>query len=497
MSREYNPISEALGKESKFLEEVKIATQRFFDNSDLEVLHKSKNREIKAYRDMENMVVYVMDKKDKKITINIEDIHEWNKDSSTKEIIYWQYKENQGKVEEDLHMHTVIQCDLTEVKKTDGKKAQYDTEKDFEDLFLSKAKTEEEKETFTKIISMIKTVFGEKFLSNKEFARSFLKDDFQNIVCTKDVGTIQQYTELLNQKGYLSEVYHDNFFTSLNKKGIPKYQQMLADWVIGMNGMVKACGENKHTSSKKAFEFNDLDNHVWTEKGNLVLTNQNIGFYFKVKDDNNFVVYFLDEDKSPNKIDKKLKEGTIKELKDVALKVENGEIVNLNYSLMYSFELDMEFSVKAMKEEGIFKTEYPVDITSYQYQKDYYAHRYGLSEFEFVAQAMMTLGGGFKYDKEKGNFIDDGVKYIPNLPKAKNTRNKTFKQFNYLYPKKISYLNADWLDGLKYAVEVLKRDMPKPVAFEGDDEQDALKKAIKYYEVKIAKLENNDKKPKV
>lgn len=75
----------------------------------------------------------------------------------------------------------------------------------------------------------------------------------------------------------------------------------------------------------------------------------------------------------------------IKELKDVALKVENGKIINLNYSLMYCFELDMQFSVTAMKERWIFKKEYPVDITSYQYQKDYYAHKYKLSEFAFIS----------------------------------------------------------------------------------------------------------------
>lgn len=495
MSREYNPITQALGKETKFIEEVNAATSRFFDNPSLEVLHKSKGREIKAYRDLENMVVYIMDKQDKKISVNVDEIHSWNKDRSTKEIIYWQYKEKNGKVEKNLHMHTVIECNLNVPKKKTEKKKFPATEEEFVQELMDKAKTEEQKETFTNIISSIKKVFGEKFLSNEDFTK--MGEEKSNVICSTNVGTLQQYTELLNQKGYLSEVYPDDFFSNLNKEGIPKYQQMLADWVIGMNGMTKACEENKHTSEKKAFEFNDLDNHVWTQKGDLILTNQNIGFYFKTQDDNNFIVYFLDEDKDPSKIDKKLKEGTIKELKDVALKVENGQIVNLNYSLMYCFELDMEFSVKAMKEEGIFKIEYPVDITSYQYQKDYYAHRYGLSEFEFVAQAMMTLGGGFDYDKEKGNFIDDGVKYIPNLPKAENTRDRTFKGFNYLYPKKISHLNADWLDGLKYAVEVLKRDMPKPVAFEGDDEEDALKKAIKYYEVKIAKLENNDKKPKV
>ena len=72
MSREYNPISNALSKETQFLEEVNAATARFFDNSDLEVLHKTKGREIKAYRDLENMIVYIMDKQDKKIIVNIE-----------------------------------------------------------------------------------------------------------------------------------------------------------------------------------------------------------------------------------------------------------------------------------------------------------------------------------------------------------------------------------------------------------------------------------------
>lgn len=69
----------------------------------------------------------------------------------------------------------------------------------------------------------------------------------------------------------------------------------------------------------------------------------------------------------------------------------------------------------------------------------------------------MTLGCGFDYDKNLGNFVDTRVKYIPNLPQSPNTRHEKITNFNYLYPKTISYLNADWLDGLKYAVEVLKK----------------------------------------
>lgn len=487
MSREYNPITEAMAKQPQFVEEVSAATARFFDNETLEVLFKNKKREIKAFRDDQNMTVYLFDKKDNQITVNVDQIHSFNKDSSIKEILYWQYKEKNGKVEDDLHMQTIIECVFEGKKKA---KEPVQTTEQFEKALMDKFKTPEEQSKLKGTLAKLKAAFGDDFFKTMS--------EKKNVVCSTDVGAIQSYTELLNSKGYLSKVYPDEFFSNLNKGAIPKYQQMLADWVIGMNGMTKACEENKHTSEKKAFEFNDLDNHVWTEKGNLVLTNQNIGFYFKTQDDNNFIVYYLDEDdKDPKVIDKKLAQGTIKELKDIVLKVENGQITNLNYSLMYCFELDMEFSVKAMKEEGIFKIEYPVDITSYQYQKDYYMHRYGISEFEFVAQAMMTLGGGFDYDKDTGTFIDDGVKYIPNLPKAENSRDKKFKEFRYLYPKKISHLNADWLDGLKYAVEVLKRDMPKPIAFEGDNEEDALKKAIKYYEIKIAKLENSEKKPKV
>lgn len=504
MSREYNPITDALSEKTEFVAEVTEATKRFFENESLEVLYSGKNREIKALKDIDNMVVYVLDKQDKKIIVNIDDIHDFNKKKSIKEIIYWEYREKKGKVENDLHMHTVIECSLQQDEKSNTKKEKLPkTEEEFEET-LRKKMPADSQEVADRFMKTIKTVYGEKFLTNPDFISGFSKAE-NHVVCSTDVGTIAQYTQLLNDKGFLAQVYPDQFFLDLNVLAIPKYQAMLPDWTMGMNGMRKACEENKHTSYNKAFYFNDSDNHVWVKQDKLIVTSQNVGFYFHIQDDDNFTVYMLEKeyksvDKEIKRIDNALKDGTIKDVKDVVLKVENGQVTNLNYSLMYCFELDMEYSVKAMKDEGIYKVEYPVDMTSYQYQKDYYMQRYGISEFEFVAQAMMTIGGGFDYDKEKGIFVDDGVKYIPNLQKAENTRDKTFKNFNYLYPKKISHLNNDWLDGLKYAVEVLKRDRPIPVAYEGDDVDDALNKAIKYYEIKIAKLENPENlnnKPKI
>lgn len=496
MSKKNHFISNKLSKETKFLEEVTLATSRLFESKSLEVLFSSKKREIKAYRDDENMVIYILDRKDKEITVSLHDFHDFNKDKNIKEIIAWQYKEKNGIIENDLYMHTIISCNLN--KKLDKEQILPQTEKEFESIISKSFTTEKDKLNMQEMITHLKKIFGENYVSNKDFINGLIGN--KEIECSMDVGVIKQYTEVLNSKGYMNTQYPNEFFIDLNKEAIPQYQKMLADWTFGMNGMIKACEENHYNTYKKSFEYNDLDNNVWIKANSLIVSSQNVGFYFDIKDDNNFKVYLLEKeyksiDKEIKRIETALKNNNIDELKDVILKVENGDIKNINYSLIYAFELDMQFSVEAMKRENVFKSQYPVDITTYQYQKDYHAHVYGMSEFEFIAQAMMTLGGGFDYDENLGSFVGS-VKYIPNLPKASNTRDKKFTDLNYLYPKKISNLNKDWLEALKYAVEVLKKDMPKPIVFEGDSEEDSLKKAIKYFSIKISKLEEKEDKPK-
>lgn len=81
--------------------------------------------------------------------------------------------------------------------------------------------------------------------------------------------------------------------------------------------------------------------------------------------------------------------------------------------------------------------------------------------------------------------------------KHQNTRDVKIEQFNYLSPKSNSYLNKDWLEAIKFAVEVFKRDNPKPIVYyNAENEQEVIDKAIKYYELKINKLENNNKPQK-
>lgn len=486
MSREYNPIINSLKKETTFIDDVKKASVKFFEKGKLETLYKSDTREIKAYRDDNENLIYVFDKNKNKLTINFEEIYDFNKDGSIKEILHWQYKEdkeNKGELRDDLYMSQILDFNI-------------------EESAVLSLKTDDDL-TFLEKVTNIKIDSISELMAAIKLGKKGLNSSTPLISCSTDMADLQAYTDLLHEKAYNNIKYSNEFFHNLTIDAFSQYQQFIPDWVIGMNGMIDACDNEKHTTYDTAFEYNDLDNHVWIEdKSTLVVTSQNVGFYFKLEDSNNFTVYFLrkeykDVEKEIERINKSLSDGTIHPLKDVALTVKNGTITSLNYSLMYCFELDMQFSVQAMKDEGIFNHKYPVDITSYEYQKNYYYHKFGMNEFNFIAQAMMTLGGGFDYDKKKGIFVDSSVKYIPNLPVAEDTRNETITNFSYFYPKKISYLNKDWLDALKYAVHVLKTDNPTPKVFEGDNKDEAIEKAIKTYEKIIKKLDNLNSKPKI
>ena len=129
---------------------------------------KIKKREIKAYRDDENAVIYLFDKKDNKIEVLIEEIHSFNKKGSIKEIIHWDIIARGNKVEE-LHKPKVIVCDYD--RKAMNKEI---TEEVFEEQILN-GKSEEESKTLMSFISNIKKVFGEKYLNNSEFLNAFFK----------------------------------------------------------------------------------------------------------------------------------------------------------------------------------------------------------------------------------------------------------------------------------------------------------------------------------
>lgn len=487
-----NYVAKALVLEHEFIADINQATQAFFNDELCEVLHKDNKRVIKAYRDEANAVIYIFDQRNQKIEVMLEDIHDFNKDRSIKEILHWDICFNKNKTE-SLYKYKIFVCHINQKKHKILKNM---TEKEFEDALL-KNTPKEGQSVLLSLIANFKTLFGKAYFKNKDFLSEFgasigLCDEVEYAM---DVSVIQQYTQFLHKQGHMPTEYGVAFFKALTKDAFKSVQKYISDWAISMNAMVKACINHKFLSYKNAFVFNDLDNRVFIHNGQLVLTDQNVGFYFDKVDDANFTIYFFEKEcsdvnKELARITHAIKDNSINELKDIYLKVVEGNVVMLNDAYTYCFEIDIKYSVIAMETENVLKVEYPVDVTSYEYQKNYCCHVYNLSEFEFIAYAMMTLGGGFDYDKVKGTFVDRCFKYIADLPKAPNTRNKPVKSFSYLWPKEgITYLNADWLDALKYAVNVLKKDRPEPAIFNGEDAELAMNEAIQYFEGVIAQLE--------
>lgn len=477
-----NPVLNALRKEKKYLDNIFNATINFSnENKDIEVLWDKKDRVLKAYRDDENKLIYLIDKNGEKVTIYTQQIHDFNKKESIKKIIHFDIMTDKGRKLEEIYNHTILQ--FGEAKSPI--KEDVNIIDVFKQIFAEKAE---------EMFKSYKFLFGADFVNNPEFLEYV--GLIQKIDCTSDISSLNKYSQLLNKLQYMEEKYPISFFENLNSESNKEMLAKLPGLVTNMNFLVKMCKEHNFKSKKDAFVFNDLDNDVWMEKGKLTITSQNVGFYFDILDDNNFTAYFLDKEynsvnKEINRIKKSISEGTIDQLADIALEIKDGKIKSINQAYMYSFEFDMDHSAKAMEANGLGQQEFAVDIHSYKYQKDYYCVKYNLSEFEFLAQTFLTLGGGAEYNEEKGEFVFHDIKYVPNLVDAPDTRNQKAKKINYCAPKKVSYLNADWLEGLKYMVSVLKNDRPVPSVHYSKSPEKAVEEAIKKFE---SVIKSNEKK---
>jgi len=483
-----NPVRNALRNETQYLENIFNATEKFFNESkDLELLWDKKGRQLKAYRDDKNKLIYLIDKNGKNLTIYSDEIHDFNKKEPTKAIIYFDIMTENGRKLKDIYKHKILEFG----EQKGPIREDIDLKETLKQVFADKAE---------EMFKSFKFLFGDNFIKNAEFLEYVGLT--QKIDCTSDISSINKYSKLLNKLQYMEKEYPIDFFENLNAESHKEILVKIPGLVTNIKFLIKMCEEHNFKTRKNAFEFNDADNYVWLEKGKLTVTSQNVGFYFDIYDDNNFTVYFLNKEynsvtKEINRINKAIKEGTLDKLGDIVLQITNGKLTAFNQSYMYCFELDVDYSAKAMEENGLGQQEFPVDITSYQYQKDYYCHRFGITEFEFLAQAFLTLGGGADYNKEKGEFVFSDIKYVPNLPEAPNTRNEKTTKFNYCAPKKVSYLNSEWLEGLKYMVEVLKNDRPIPVVHYSQSKEKAVEEAIKMYEGVIKKNESKAAKTKI
>lgn len=298
------------------------------------------------------------------------------------------------------------------------------------------------------------------------------------------------------------ERFSFEFYLSLAENTKEGAQQKVNDVVAKRSFMERVCREQGFNTENR-FEYNDLDNHVWLDGESLVLSDQNCTFLF-VGDNKNFTVYYLPTEYSgyeeeKEKLQALLEEGKLNHSIDffdrVVLQVKEGMVEYCNAgSLTYCFDLDVEFSVKALEREGFGKAEYDVDVHTYAYQRDYHFSRHGVGEVNFILRTFLLLGAGQEYNKEKGS-ISYSFPYIEGMKLEQNARDVSPENVKAYYQassvehilKPITYLNEEWLDAFNFMVDFIEKH--KIYSEFGDNEQ--TKEAE--YEKLIAYLKKKQK----
>lgn len=299
----------------------------------------------------------------------------------------------------------------------------------------------------------------------------FRANDFSQQKVTSNPYILKTFLQFLENNEFTSEF--DKDFLYKNPQLYNKVQTRVAEFGLVLESTKEGLKQNNITEKNK-FEYNDLDNHVWKNGQYIVSTEQNFSWVTDFLDKNNFTVYASlsphngngSKAKSTTGLLKKIKSGEELDFIDyVALHVENGKVVYANNSFMYSLDFNILLNKNVLEEEGMLTVDYGnVDITSFDYQFAYSNKTYDTNKVAFLVHALFILGNGFTYNSETGR-IYTKLKYIPDLldnfeyVETKEDKEK-IKSMVYLAPPKLTYLDDQWLDNLKYIVQKIKTDKP-------------------------------------
>lgn len=300
----------------------------------------------------------------------------------------------------------------------------------------------------------------------------------------------------LSDKKLIENNYSKSLFEDIGYKNLDSFD--VEDYIIKFEYLMKVCKTEKFTA-KNPYVYNDCDNTVYRYKDGFFMSDQNITFFIFPTGNKSWSVYNYSNEykllKNRKDLLSALKENNIDRLDSITLEIENGEMKYVNFSDMYSFDLDIESSVSNIAEDTSIAMTTDVDIYSYQYQRAYYMNKYSMSEGEFLAQAFLTYGGGFDYDKKSGTFRDRTINYSKKIDVNAPTEDKPLKHISYcltaIIPE-ITHLSEDWLNGVKYLVNRLKTDRPTYTVPSNDT--NAVDKAIEGLNGIINKVENKSKR---
>ena len=271
-----------------------------------------------------------------------------------------------------------------------------------------------------------------------------------------------------------------------------------------------------------SFVFNDLDNHVWLEKPNIVtFDNQNsylIGVKLPDGEKHGWNVFLVDKnktgyDKTYKSVIKQLEKCTFNsspyelndyfvmnfkpmglmefvqqitktDLSEDAIQVEMSKFMKNkdskdfvitefsgNLPQIDHFLFQLNHTSQVVSSEYNTQPEFPTDITSYDYQIKYACITYPQTRTDFYSHVFMTLGGGYHWDAN-GNLVEMDAVYKSNIDKTdinsipKGSLTDIYPAFDSSYNNLLNYPNniqPEWQKARLEYIEQLKeivKDFP-------------------------------------
>lgn len=350
-----NYVKETLFKDRGFIMEMTQASERLFDSIP-NTFFTGKDREVKTLRVDDG--IYVMDKYGEKLNVCWEQIEDFEKNKSTQEILHYtslRLKECEENLKDDdngeLYLLTIHS----------SKRSKF-----LEQIEKGTYKAEDKEDTFEKEIQKMKDMgvddaFIEKmkkFITVKKSDSIAVLQEQYDFSCSGHADILRDYTKVLNNKGFLNTELEDSFFKRLNRRGYEKRDQSLPNIWKTINYFTDICKHNNFLSYKESFGYNDSDNSVFLHNDKLIVADQTCGYYFDIKDKDNYKIYFLEKEykgleKEIKRIESELENNTVDDLKSVVLEVRDGKTAFQNDMFMYILNLCFEYGPKAMQEAGL------------------------------------------------------------------------------------------------------------------------------------------------
>lgn len=476
-----NYVEASLKKNYAFVKQIQGGSLSFYD-SIAKIYKKTEEQEIKILRKQTQLYVLVKDSKN--LSIYCKDIPDFSKDEETSALLRYS-NVLEGKAEIYLPQVLSISLKVFEPK----------TNEQMRDILSEKL----QHCTTIEVVSNLNELTQASLMLNGQGDSDYSLFNMlynTSIKFSSSAQMLRDYVDVLNEQKCLATNYDEAFYLSLSTPYLSTVNKLIVDKQRKIELFNAVC-DKEGLTLKTPLVWCDSDNALFSTQNGFLLKDQNCGFYVKSEKNGDFCVYFLDleysgVDKELEVLQQKINNNKIDKVKHLVWSVKDKKSLYANADYMYIFNLLLSSATQLLTKKG-YEVQYPVDIKSYEYQKNYYFSKYNLDELDFLALVFVTLGSGFEYNKKEGNFFSNNVQYLENLNIEKRSPYKRFKKINYLTKVNFSYLNAEWTNRLRMFVEVLKKDRPMVAVIGSEDPQKQLSEIIGYLEGKLLKLEKKKK----